>query len=202
LAKFKHVPVGPPRVNITVGDFLQVVKDTNYLRLRTFLNYQNCFRTIVSEAFGLKTQKSKFDYRQGGNQEWTKRIDSVRLERVKPEVIGAWQQLRVKRAGHSPVAVASAKRTINSYVRCSRSLFSKEILSRIGGVQPSSRLPFDGVRLFESGSVKYVSKIDLQALITAARNELCSSEVRAILTNSLLSIVLSGIWISPFDGRS
>ena len=42
------------------------MKATGQLRLRTFLNYQNCFRTI-SEAFGVKGDESKFDYRQGGN---------------------------------------------------------------------------------------------------------------------------------------
>lgn len=70
LAKFKPESDAAPRLNLTVGDFLKAVKSTGHLRLRTFLNYQNCFRTIVSEIFGVRSDESKFDYRQGGNQKW------------------------------------------------------------------------------------------------------------------------------------
>ncbi|MBU6400668.1 MAG: hypothetical protein KGS61_10140 [Verrucomicrobia bacterium] len=176
LAKFKPDSAAAPRLNLTVGEYLRAVKDTSYLRLRTFLNYQNCLRTIVSEAFGVKGDASRFDYRQGGNQKWLEKIDSIRLERVTPARVGEWQQRRVKAAGHSPVAIAPAKRTANSYVRCARSLFSREIRKRLKGVQLPSPLPFDGVELFDSGSMKYVSKVDVQTLIAAARSELKEAE--------------------------
>ncbi len=176
LAKFKPDSDAAPRLNLTVGEYLGAVKDTTYLRLRTFLNYQNCLRTIVAEIFGVKGDDSKFDYRQGGNQKWVERIDGIRLERVTPARVGEWQQRRVKKAGHSPAAMASAKRTANSYVRCARSLFSREIRKRLKGVQLPSPLPFDGVELFDSGSMKYVSKVDVHALIAAARNELKPAE--------------------------
>lgn len=172
LAKFKPDSDAAPRLNLTVGDYLRAVKDTAYLRSRTFLNYQNCFRTLVSEVFGVKGDESKYDYRQGGNRRWTERIDRIRLERVTPARVTEWQQRRVKKAGHSPAAIASAKRTANSYVRCARSLFSKEIRKRLKGVQLPAPLPFDGVELFDSGSMKYVSKVDVHALIAAARSEL------------------------------
>ena len=176
LAKFKPESDIAPRLNLTVGGFLNAVKATGYLRLRTFLNYQNCLRTIVSEIFGVRTDESKYDYRQGGNQKWVERIDGTRLERVTPARVTEWQQRRVKKAGNSPMAIASAKRTANSYVRCARSLFGKDILKRVRGVQLPPKLPFDGLELFESGNMKYVSKIDVHALIAAARNELKPQE--------------------------
>lgn len=176
LAKFKPESDATPRLNLTVGHYLDAVKDTSYLRLRTFLNYQNCFRTILSEAFGVKGDESKFDYRQGGNQKWLERIDGIRLERVTTDRVTEWQQKRVKKAGNSPTATATAKRTANSYVRCARSLFSKELRKRLKGVQLPSPLPFEGVELFDSGSMKYVSKVDIHAFIAAARNELKEHE--------------------------
>ena len=176
LAKFKPDSNVAPRLNLTVGEFLNAVKVTGYLRLRTFLNYQNCLRTIVSETFGVKGDDSKYDYRHGGNKKWVERIDGTRLERVTPARVIEWQQRRVKQAGNSPVALASAKRTANSYVRCARSLFAKDILKRVKGVQLPAKLPFDGVELFESGYTKYVSKVDVHALIAAARNELKPNE--------------------------
>jgi len=172
IAKFKPDSDVPPRLDLTVGAFLTAVKDSGYLRLRTFLNYQNCFRTIVSESFGVSGDESKFDYRSGGNQKWIARVDGVRLERVTPTRVGEWQKRRVRKAGDSPVAIASAKRTANSYVRCARSLFSKEIFKRLKGVKLPSPLPFDGVELFEAGSMKYISKVNVQTLISAARTEL------------------------------
>ena len=152
------------------------VKATGYLRLRTFLNYQTCLRTIVSEAFGVRSDETKYDYRHGGNQKWSERVNGIRLERVTPARVVKWQQRRIKAAGNSPVALASAKRTANSYVRCARSLFGKAILKRLKGVQLSSKLPFDGVDLFESGNTKYVSRMNVQTLIAAAKNELKPNE--------------------------
>lgn len=176
LAKYKPDSDSAPRLNLTGGEFLRAVEDTGYLRPRTFLNYQNCFRTIVSEAFGVKSDKSKFDYRHGGNRKWTERVDGVRLERVTPARVAEWQKRRLKAAGNSPVAIASAKRTANSYVRCARSLFSREIVKRLKSVTLPSPLPFDGVELFDAGSMKYISKVNVQALIAAARNELKPKE--------------------------
>ena len=176
LGKFKPESDATPRLDLTAGQFLSTVKDTGYLRLRTFLNYQNCFRTIIGEAFGVRADKSKFDYRQGGNQKWVEQIDGIRLERVTPGRITEWQQRRVKNAGISPAAIASAKRTANCYVRCARSLFGKEICKRLRGVRLPQNLPFDGVELFESGSMKYVSKVNVQTLIAAAGTELKEAE--------------------------
>jgi integrase len=176
LAKFKPESDVAPRLNLTVGEFLKAVKDTGYLRSRTFLNYQNCLRTIVSETFGIRGDKTKYDYRHGGNKKWIERIDRIRLERVTPDRVTDWQRRRIKQAGNSPATIASTKRTANSYVRCARSLFSREILKRLKGVKLPENLPFADVELFDSGSVKYVSKIDVQALIAAARNELKPDE--------------------------
>jgi integrase len=175
-AKFKPESDVVPRLNVTVGEFLIAVQNTGFLRLRTFLNYRNCLRTIVSEAFGVKADDSKYDYRHGSNQKWAERVDGIRLERVTPAIVVKWQQRRLKRAGNSPVAQASAKRTANSYVRCARSLFSKDLLKRVRGVQLPTTLPFEGVELFESGNTKYVSKVDAPALIAAARSELKTKE--------------------------
>src|ERR1700677_1681762 len=122
LAKFK--PKAATKDFLTVGDYLATVRETGKLRLRTFLNYENCFRSILSGVFGIKDTAAKFDYRAGGNQKWRKRIDLIRLEKLPPEAVERWMKKFVVNAGHSPNAVASARRTANSYVRCARALFS------------------------------------------------------------------------------
>ncbi|HWF20056.1 MAG TPA: hypothetical protein VG754_12355, partial [Verrucomicrobiae bacterium] len=177
-AKFKYDSDIAPRLNLSVGDYLRAVEATGHLRIRTFLNYQNCFRTILSQAFGIKSDASKYDYRSAdnGNRKWAGRVDNIRLERVTPARIIQWQRQRIKEAGHSPAAIASAKRTINSYTRCARSLFSRDIIKQLKNVKLPSSLPFDGVELLDSGSMKYVSKVNVRALIAAAKEELKAAE--------------------------
>ncbi len=178
LAKFKRDSDTAPRLNLTVGDYLRAVEGIGQLRIRTFLNYQNCLRTILSQTFGIKSDESKYDYRsaENGNRKWAERVDGIRLERVTPARVIQWQQRRIKAAGHSPAAIASAKRTCNSYVRCARSLFSQDLRKRLKGITLPSPLPFDGVELFDSGSMKYVSKLNVQTLIAAAKSELKTAE--------------------------
>lgn len=184
LAKFK--PEGEARLDTTIGDYLGAVRGLNSLRFRTFLNYQNALRTIAAEALGVKADKgtSKFDYRsangkQSGQARWNAKIDAHRLEALTPENVTGWKRKRITRAGHSPAAVASARRTVNSYIRCARSLFSPSILKEIKGLTLPATLPFAGVKLEENGSTKYVSKINVQLLIAAARNDFKTNDPEA-----------------------
>lgn len=181
LAKFKRDSEAPPKLNLTVGDYLAAVEATRKLRLRTFLNYRNCLHTIVAEAFGVRLKKgeNKFDYKGGGNKAWIQRLDEIRLERLTFDRVNQWKRLRIARVGHSPAAQAAAKRTVNTYIRCARSLFSPSLTRELKDVKLPAPLPFDGVELEESGSVKYTSKLNAQALIAAARNELMQTDPEA-----------------------
>jgi integrase len=176
LAKFK--PDCETKLHTTIGDYLNAVKGLNCLRLRTFLNYQNALRTIASEVFNVKPDKgtSKFDYRShgesSGHARWIAKIDNHRLEELTLEKITTWKRQRVARAGNSPAAIASARRTVNSYIRCARSLFAPAIVKEIKELAFPAVLPFAGVELEESGSSRYVSKINAHELIAAARAEL------------------------------
>lgn len=182
LAKFKP-QADSPKLNVTIGDYCTAVQDLNRLRLRTFLNYRNCLRTIVAEAFEVKADRgsSKFDYRskESGNAGWVAKIESRLLEDLTVERITAWKRQRVARAGSSPAAVASARRSVNSYIRCARSLFSQPVLRELKNLALPNPLPFDGVELEETGSVKYRSTINARLLIAAAREELRTSDPEA-----------------------
>ena len=187
-AKYKRA--GSPAPNkLTVGDYLRAVQATARLEPRTFLNYANCLRTVCAGVYGIRDTDAKFDYRTGGNQKWRERLDSIRLERLTTERVSRWTQEFVAAAGKSPGATMAARRTVNSYVRCARSLFSsrrkngrpsllEEVQKRLGVALPSP-LPLQGVGLFEAGSSRYRSTMNVEALITAARNELKKSDPEA-----------------------
>ena len=181
MAKFKPDADGQARLDVTVGDFLTEVEATRKIRARTFDNYRRCFRTIIAESFGINLKKgeSKYDYRSGGNTVWVQRIDEIRLERLTPDKVNNWKRDRVAAAGHAAAAIASARRTVNTYVRCARSLFSPALLRELKGLKLPTVLPFAGVELEESGSQKYVSKINAKTLIAAAHSELRDTDPEA-----------------------
>jgi integrase len=178
LAKFKPAADGQPKFDVCVRDFFAAVKATGKLRLRTLLNYQNCFRSILTAVFRMKDDAAKYDYRSGGNQKWRERVDSIRLEKLTPEAVESWMKTFVAAAGASSAATASARRTANTYVRCARSLFSAQLLKEpaVRKLKLPEPLPFKGVELFDAGSAKYISKINVQTLIAAARTELKPKE--------------------------
>lgn len=160
--------------NPTVGEFLEEVSAKAGLRDRTFRNYTNCFRTIVSEIFKIRSGGSKFDYHGKGNSDWRKKIDSVKLSKIKPDKVQAWKVARIKAAGDSPTAQRAAKRTVNTYIRCSRALFSRKICKYISIAIPEPT-PFHGITLEQAGSMKYQSKINVADLVATARTELKES---------------------------
>ncbi len=193
-AKFKSNGAAIPSNTSTVGEYLGAVRATSLLQLRTFIGYQNCLRTIVAGIFGVKDDNTKFDYRTGGNQKWTERIDRIRLARITPERVTAWTRKFVARAGNSPLAIASAKRSANSYVRCARSLFSPKLIKAVKGVKMPAILPFAGVELLDNGSTKYVPKLNAETMIAAAQTELkeADREVYKVFLLGLLAGMRKG----------
>ena len=179
----KYNPDCVTKLQTTIGDYLIAVRNLNKLRLSTFTFYQNALRLIVTEVFGIEPEKgtSKFDYRSGkqnGNALWIAKIDGHRLEELTADKITGWKRQRVMQAGNSPTAIASARRTVNSYIRSARSLFAPAVSKEIKGLTLPPVLPFAGVELEESGSQKYVSKIDAQAIIAAGRVELRPADLK------------------------
>jgi integrase len=140
---------------------------------------------LAADALGVKEDKgsSKYDYRskreQPGHDLWVAKIDKHRLEELTAEKINAWKRQRIARAGTSPTAQASARRTVNSYIRCARSLFAPAIRKEIKNLTLPAALPFAGVELEENGSTKYVSRINAQELIADARKELKEADPEA-----------------------
>jgi len=170
LRRFRSAPEQAAQ-NPMVGQFLAEVSAKAGLRPRTFRNYSNCFRTIVAEVFKIRAEGSKFDYRGEGNARWRARIDAVKLSRITPARVQAWKVARLKAAGESPAVQRSAKRTINSYIRCSRALFSRKVLKFVNLALPSP-LPFEGVEMEQAGSMRYQSSMVVADLVAAANREL------------------------------
>jgi integrase len=157
---------------LTLGAYVDLVKGTGLLAPKTLRAYQSCLRLIASEIFNLSSSTERFDYKAGGSANWAGRVDSIQLSKVRPELVDQWRAARLTQAGSSQLAIQSAKRTINAYVRNARSLFSARIQKKLKSLTLPAPLPFDGVEMFENGSMKYFSRINPEQLIADARREL------------------------------
>ncbi len=131
----------------TLGEFFAEVQAKAGLSAKTFRNYASAFRTIASaSASNLTDDKSKYDYRGGGQQQWLSRVDAIKLAAMTPDRVQQWKIAHIKNAGASLSAQVTARRTVNSYIRCARSLFSRSVLKFVKVRLPAT-LPFEGIEL-------------------------------------------------------
>jgi integrase len=164
---------------ITVGAFLEAVLSVSTSR-STIEGYAIAFRKIVADLFGFASDPSKFDYRSGGRAEWLTKVHAVELSKVTPAKIQEWKQSFLTVAGNDPLALRKARISVNTFLRRSRSLFSRKVLRQLELKLPSP-LPFDGVEFEPRQSMKYRSEFDVIDLIRQAKSELGSSDPAAYM---------------------
>lgn len=158
--------------DLTVGEFVSAVEAVGKLSTKTLRGYVNCLRTIVSEVFGIDGGRQRFDHKQGGAKRWADKVDAIPVQQITSDRIEKWKLDRLKSAGGSAKTVASAKRTCNTYIRGSRSLFSKGLVKHLPECFRPSGNPFKEVELFEAGDMRYRSKINLSLLMRNAQQDL------------------------------
>ncbi len=169
LAKFK--PEMERKAVSTIGDFLSELRGHWSGKPKTFEDYCQKFRTIVSQIFGIKGGREKFDYVNGGRKAWVTKIDRVKLAQVTPDRVNKWRIAFVKKAGGNPVKQRRARISCNSLMRQAKSLFAPELLRHVAMHKPDG-MPFEGVAFYKRQSMRYQSKVDIEALISDAMREL------------------------------
>src|SRR6266404_5361952 len=95
LAKFK--PEMERKAVSTIGDFLNELRGHWSGKPKTFEDYCQKFRTIVSQIYGIKGGREKFDYVNGGRDAWVAKIDRIKLGDVTPDKVNKWRFAFVKR---------------------------------------------------------------------------------------------------------
>jgi integrase len=180
-----------PKVDITVGQFIEAALQESHLAPTTIGPYARAFRRIVADIFDIGGGKKRFDYRGGGNREWIEKVHTVRLAEVTPEKIAAWQREFIAGAGHDVIARRRATASCNSFLRQARALFSRSnVLSRLKSVELLGVLPFDGVSVERRTDTKfYGCGVDPRELLRDAVAELGSDHTEE-LKAFLLALVL------------
>jgi hypothetical protein len=129
LGKFKP-DVARKSVSI-IGDFLNELRGHWSGKTKTFEDYCRSFRTILSQIFGVKGGREKFDYLKGGRDAWIAKIDRIKLADVTPDKVNRWRIAFVKKAGGNPLKQRRARITCNSLMRQAKSLFATELLRHV-----------------------------------------------------------------------
>ena len=132
----------------------------------------------MADLFGFASDPSKFDHRFGGLTEWLAKAHDIELSKITPAKIQEWKQSFLAVAGSDPLALRKARISVNTFLRRSRSLFSRKVLRQLQLKLPSP-LPFDGVEFEPRQSMKYRSEFDVIGLIRQAKSELGTSEPAA-----------------------
>ena len=178
LAKFK--PEMQRKSVSTVGDFLTELRSHWSGKPKTFEDYCRSFRTIVSQIFGIKGGKEKFDYIAGGRDAWVAKIGRIKLVDVTPDKVNKWRIAFVKKAGENPLKQRRARITCNSVMRQAKSLFAPGLLAHVAMHKPE-KPPFEGVAYYERESMRYHSTVDIEALIGDAMRELAQEPLKIFL---------------------
>lgn len=179
LAKFK--PSTPAKAKgRTLGEFLADVEKRSHLKPATVRRYAVKLRKLVADVAkvdaGLKTKerRRKFDYLNGGHAAWIEKVNSQPVSLLTPESITRWRNSYVAKAGTDPVARKSAERSAASILRCTRAIFSADVLALLKVVLPPN--PFEGVKMKDPGPQRYHSDVNPEWLIACAERELRTAQ--------------------------
>jgi integrase len=179
---------------LTVGELITEARKHLDVRPLSFGGYTRSLRKIVNDIFAFDPGPSKHDYHSGGRQLWLAKVDSVRLEKLSPELIKQWRSAFLAKAGSNQVALRSARISAASFIREAKALFSPEVLKHFEGVVS----PFEGIVATERVPARYKSNIDLEKLIGDACLELHNDDNQEVFKAFLLAS-LGGLRRSEID---
>ncbi len=152
---------------LTVGEYIEKAKAVSSASPSSINTYCQALRMIVAQIFDIKGGNKKYDHRCGGRGEWLAKIDAIPLSALNSERITQWKLGFLKRAGNEPAALKSARCSVNSILRCAKSLFSRKTLSVIDSNLQS---PFDGVDFEPRQSMRYRSRFEFAEIVQAAQS--------------------------------
>jgi integrase len=177
----KHKPNEAPVKSATTGELIRAVEKLSNVRRGTLVGNVGAFRRIVAQISNIETTKGRTANGDSARKAWHSEVDAVPLSEITPEAIEGWKLGYVsKKAGGDEMKARAARNTVNSTLRCAKSLFAKRLLRFISErLELPSPLPFDGVELYPRQHMRYVSKIDVKDILSAAREDLAKSDPEA-----------------------
>lgn len=178
----------------TIGEFLDEVKRTANLKPKTLRLYTQSLRQLAAHIHGVKSDASRYDYRNGGLMAWRQKIDVIPLSAITPAAVADWKIAFLRRAGSDPRRKLEVNRSFNSWLRNTKSLFSAQIINKPNFriKIPKFKVPdgqsgereaywFETVDFERAGSMKFRAPtgVTYEKLVTNACNELRPQHLEA-----------------------
>jgi hypothetical protein len=169
----KNVP--DKKVNITIGEYIDAVKAQSAIYDKTVESYGVALRKIAADIHGLADTPDKKS--SIAREAWRERVNLIKLRTLSAEKIDDWRVDFIKRKGTNPVKEKSARVSANSFIRRARSLFGRDVLTRVREVvEIPDPVPFSGVKVEKVRVPRYRSTFDMVALLEDAREELAPAK--------------------------
>ena len=184
LAPQSKTPSNASEGGPTVGEFLAEVERTSTLKPKTFQRYAQYFRMMAAQIQGVKSDRSRYNYRTGGLKKWHGKVDAIPLSAITPAAVADWKIAYLKRAGSDPRRRMEVSRSFNSALRHCKSLFSAQIINqpnfrvkiprfkvRDGQLGERDAYWFETLRFERAGSMKFQAPagITYEGLVRNAR---------------------------------
>jgi integrase len=167
----------PKPTGLTVGEWVALAGEYAPNPPRTAAGYAYALRRVAADIAQAKPARGKSRFDPCGA--WREQADKLALATLSPVAVEDWKLAFVKPHRGNPLAEQRATRSMTSYLRNARALFSRRVLDAMTkhSVALPDPIPFAGVRLGgKAGSTRYRSTIDARALLRDARAELADTD--------------------------
>lgn len=171
LRTFKAGYTEPKRSALSIGEYVELVKQQTGLRPQTIEGYAKALRKICADIFGFARDKAK--YHPIRRLKWRAQINAIPLSDLTNERIEDWRLRFIRRAGSDPIEERKARRSAEAFIRRARALFGKKVIAKLDrNLKLPSPLPFTGIKVEKTKPPRYRSTFDLVSLAADARKDL------------------------------
>ncbi|HNQ88084.1 MAG TPA: site-specific integrase [Verrucomicrobiota bacterium] len=177
LREFRRETAAPKETGLSVGEWIALASEYAPNPPRTATNYAYALRRVAADIAQAKPARGKSRFDPCGA--WREQTDTLALATLTPVAVEDWMLTFLKPHRGKPLAEQKATRSMASYLRNARALFSRRVLDamRKHNVPLPNPIPFADVRLAgKAGSTRYHSTIDARALLRDAQAELAESD--------------------------
>ncbi|MEC5126651.1 tyrosine-type recombinase/integrase [Verrucomicrobiales bacterium BCK34] len=164
----------PTKKAATIGAYLDEAERVAEIEPRTLNEYRKALRRIVSGIMEVDGA-GRYDWRNGKNEEWRNKVDSIKLDAITPRKIQTWIKRELDAAGSDPARQRAKKNTLNGIIRNAKSLFGQKVLPFVEQqLEIPDPHPLKEIRFFPRQSMRYLSKIKPEKVIEKAVEELAT----------------------------
>lgn len=180
------------RVNVTIGEYLEIVSVKALVHPKTLVSYAAALRKIAADIAGVRHNGSP-------RATWRQHVDALQLRILTTEAIEAWRVNFIRRHATNPLAERSAKISCQSLIARARSLFGQKVLPRVREfIELPDPAPFHGIKIGKTRPMRYHATFDLTTLVQLARAELPVEEYKIFLLGAMAGLRRCEIDLLPW----